>query len=95
MGRENQKLADLGRIVETVRSHTKTTQDLFVIAGMAPEAHELAQALSRLPERLEVSVEDLRTVGVQLDKIRTLASEKGYSDVLKVLDEKLPYDRGY
>ncbi len=48
-----------------------------------------------LPERLKTGAEDLRTVSLQLQKLRELAAQKNYSDILAILDEKKPYDRGY
>jgi len=92
---ENQKSGNLGTVVDSIRGHTSTSKDLFETGMALPGDPRVAELVAKLPGRLETAVEDLRTVSAQLDKLRQLANEKGYPDVLEVLEEKLPYDRGY
>ena len=91
----NQRSGNLAMVVNEVKGHTQTNKDVFITAMMIPENPQIGQLLIKLPKRLETAVEDLGAVERQLDKLKKLATEKGYSDVLKILDEKLLYDRGY
>jgi len=55
----------------------------------------VAAGLSRVPRKLDTEIEDLTTIVQQMGKVRELATQRGYTDVLELLDQKLPYDRNY
>ncbi|MEK6983120.1 MAG: hypothetical protein AABX33_00975 [Nanoarchaeota archaeon] len=100
---QSQKMGNVETVVLEILHHTgsnKGVVELPKLLGLQglknPDVvATAAEAFGRLSGRLETEVEDLRTVYAHLKKLRELATQKGYADVLELLDQNLHYDRGY
>ncbi len=92
---ENQRLGDISEILDQVRMHALTDRGIIHFAQNSPHRPEAQLLLEKIPARLITSMEDLASVEEQLKKLRALAVERNYRDVLEVLDEQIPYNRGY
>ena len=98
----SQELGSMDTVLQRMISHVSTNQDLVHVVDLIPAMMDkpemlerIAQIFKRVPGRLETELEDLRTVSAQVAQLRELATKKGYGDVLELLDQKLPYNRGY
>jgi hypothetical protein len=72
-------------LVDTAHHAADHKAGLLFRGEASPKALEMAQYQFK---RIKVETE---AVAGQIEKIRALATEKGYSDILTLLDEKLIY----
>ena len=52
---------------------------------------DLSKILERTTEIIERDSQDLETVAGQIGAIKALATQKGYGDILELLQQKFPY----
>jgi hypothetical protein len=69
--------------------------DLTVHAKIVRVALKLPEVFNEyrttLPTILAEEIEDLQTVQRQLGRVRDTAQKKGYTELLELLDQELPY----
>ena len=100
---ENQKSGAVEEILHSMIGHADTFKDFMIqVQSLTPAEFQIteltqiaAAGLRNIPIKLETEVEDLTTIVEQVGRLRALAAQKGYTDILEVLDQKLPYDRHY
>ena len=98
-----QKLDAVEHILHRMLGHADTFKGfLDEVLSLSPADWQnpevlrvVAAGLSRVPRKLDTEIEDLTTIVQQMGKVRELATQRGYTDVLELLDQKLPYDRNY
>ena len=99
----DQKSGNMETILSRVHHHVESNSELFSIlqetidGGLADPKilRGLGASLRKIPIRLNTETEDLTTLATHLARIKELAIQKGYADVLELLEQLLPYDRGY
>ena len=100
---ENQKLDPIEQILHVMIRHADThkgflatVESLTPADWLKPDVARIAVAgLSKTPAKLATQIEDLTTIVQHIERLKALAAERGYNDILEFLNQKLPYDRNY